>query len=264
MLIWFVALAVLGIAAHPARAGGARRARPAATPTSSSAATARSPSSCSARSSSWSPAARRSMPTWAISAAAPIRLAWFALVLPALVLNYFGQGALVLSDPGGSRPAVLPARAALGALPAGRARHDGDRDRLAGGDLRRVLADPAGGPAAAAAAADDPPHPQRGTRARSTSRCVNWLLMIATIGLVLGFRSSGNLAAAYGVAISTDMVITTVLAFFVATRWGWNLWRPACSRPLSDRSICVLRRQPGSRSPTAAGIRWSWRRWSSR
>jgi KUP system potassium uptake protein len=51
---------------------------------------------------------------------------------------------------------------------------------------------------------------------------VNWLLMVATIGLVLGFRSSGNLASAYGVAISTDMVITTVLAFFVATRWGWN------------------------------------------
>jgi KUP system potassium uptake protein len=46
--------------------------------------------------------------------------------------------------------------------------------------------------------------------------------MIATIGLVLGFRSSGNLASAYGVAISTDMVITTVLAFFVAMRWRWN------------------------------------------
>jgi KUP system potassium uptake protein len=51
---------------------------------------------------------------------------------------------------------------------------------------------------------------------------INWLLMIATIGLVVGFRSSGNLASAYGVAISTDMVITTVLAFFVAWRWGWN------------------------------------------
>ncbi len=47
--------------------------------------------------------------------------------------------------------------------------------------------------------------------------------MVATIGLVLGFRSSGNLASAYGVAISTDMVITTVLAFFVAARWGWNV-----------------------------------------
>ena len=56
---------------------------------------------------------------------------------------------------------------------------------------------------------------------------VNWLLMIATLGLVLGFRSSANLASAYGVAISTDMVITTVLAFFVATRWGWNVWRTA-------------------------------------
>ncbi len=56
---------------------------------------------------------------------------------------------------------------------------------------------------------------------------INWTLMIATIGLVLGFRSSGNLASAYGVAISTDMVITTILAFTIAKRWGWNpalLW----------------------------------------
>jgi KUP system potassium uptake protein len=50
---------------------------------------------------------------------------------------------------------------------------------------------------------------------------MNWILMIATIGLVLGFRSSSNLAAAYGVAVSMDMVITTILAFFVAYRWDW-------------------------------------------
>jgi KUP system potassium uptake protein len=53
---------------------------------------------------------------------------------------------------------------------------------------------------------------------------VNWLLMIATIGLVLGFGSSSALAGAYGVAISTLMVITTLLTFFVARRWGWNVW----------------------------------------
>jgi KUP system potassium uptake protein len=51
---------------------------------------------------------------------------------------------------------------------------------------------------------------------------MNWLLLVATIALVLGFRSSGNMAAAYGVAVSTDMVITTVLTFVVAQRWGWN------------------------------------------
>ena len=53
---------------------------------------------------------------------------------------------------------------------------------------------------------------------------VNWLLMVAAIGLVLAFRSSGNLAAAYGVAVNSTMAITTVLAFNVAReRGGWSL-----------------------------------------
>ena len=52
---------------------------------------------------------------------------------------------------------------------------------------------------------------------------VNWILMLATIGLVLGFGSSSNLAAAYGIAVSTTMVITSLLAYLVARhRWGWN------------------------------------------
>src|SRR5262249_2090373 len=52
---------------------------------------------------------------------------------------------------------------------------------------------------------------------------VNWLLMLATIGLVLAFRSSSNLAAAYGIAVTTTMIITTALAFFVARQRGWKL-----------------------------------------
>jgi KUP system potassium uptake protein len=53
---------------------------------------------------------------------------------------------------------------------------------------------------------------------------LNWLLMIACIGLVLGFRSSSNLAAAYGVAVTTDMVFTSVLFAVVArSKWGWSL-----------------------------------------
>jgi KUP system potassium uptake protein len=52
---------------------------------------------------------------------------------------------------------------------------------------------------------------------------INWVLMVACIGLVLAFRSSSNLAAAYGVGVSTDMVITTVLFYIVAReRWRWN------------------------------------------
>jgi KUP system potassium uptake protein len=54
---------------------------------------------------------------------------------------------------------------------------------------------------------------------------VNWLLMLATIGLVLGFRTSSNLAAAYGVAVTTTMVITTLIFYRVARElWGWPRW----------------------------------------
>ena len=75
----------------------------------------------------------------------PIRLAWFAVVLPALVLNYFGQGALVLSDPAEiAQPfyELAPGWALYPAGPAGDGRHG---DRLAGGDRGGVLAHPAGG-----------------------------------------------------------------------------------------------------------------------
>ncbi len=77
----------------------------------------------------------------------PIRVAWFALVLPALLLNYFGQGALLLTESGGGRAAVLPARAGVGAAAAGRPRDGGGDHRVAGAHLRRVLADAAGDPA---------------------------------------------------------------------------------------------------------------------
>ena len=74
----------------------------------------------------------------------PIRVAWFGLVLPALLLNYFGQGALLDHEPEGDRAAVLPAGAVMGAVSA---RRTGDRrgdHRVAGADLRRVLADAPG------------------------------------------------------------------------------------------------------------------------
>jgi len=53
---------------------------------------------------------------------------------------------------------------------------------------------------------------------------INWILMLATLALVLGFRSSAALAAAYGIAVAATMVITSILAFFVARRFGWRLW----------------------------------------
>ncbi len=86
----------------------------------------------------------------------PVRLAWSALVLPALALNYFGQGALLIADPQGGRESVLPAGAGVGALPARRARDRGDDHRVAGGDLRRLF-DHAAGDAAGLCAADGGP-----------------------------------------------------------------------------------------------------------
>ena len=90
--------------------------------------------------------------------------AWLRFVFPALLLNYFGQGALLLADPDGDREPVLPAGAGMGAASAGRARLDGDDHRLAGGDLRRLLADPAGGAARLSAAHAGPPHLGAGDR----------------------------------------------------------------------------------------------------
>ena len=74
----------------------------------------------------------------------PIRRAWLWLVLPALLANYYGQGALLLSDAERARKPVLPPRAGLGALSAGGARHRRHRDRLAGHHLRRLLDGAAG------------------------------------------------------------------------------------------------------------------------
>lgn len=149
----------------------------------------------------------------------PIRLAWFGLVLPGLLLNYFGQGALILGEPDMHQPfyelaphwALLPliVLATLATVIASQAIISGvfslTRQAIQLGQLPRM-------------------------RIVQTSResygqiyipVVNWALMLATLALVIGFKRSENLASAYGVAVSLDMVITTVLAFFVAWRWRW-------------------------------------------
>ncbi len=153
----------------------------------------------------------------------PIRIAWFALVLPSLMLNYFGQGALLLRDPQAlENPffhlapawALYPmvALAMVATIIASQAVISGafslTRQAVQLGYSPRVEVD----------------H----TSAREIGQIyipgVNWALMLATIALVLGFRSSSNLAAAYGVAVTTTMGITTILLFFVERElWGWKL-----------------------------------------
>ena len=150
-----------------------------------------------------------------------IRLGWFAVALPGLVLNYFGQGALLLAEPEAVEnpfyhlapdwmhyPLVAFATAAtiiasqaiisgafsltqqaiqLGFLPHMRVRHTASHER---GQIYVPM--------------------------------VNWLLAAVTLGAVVGFGSSEALAGAYGVAVSLLMAITTVLAALIALKWGYN------------------------------------------
>lgn len=154
--------------------------------------------------------------------ARPIRHIWFYLVFPALLLNYFGQGALLLDRPIGSitdpfyqlAPAwtifPLVALASMATVIASQAVISGafslTRQLVMLRQLPRMRI--------VQTAAD-----QQG---QIYIPAVNWLLMLATIGLVLGFKSSSALAAAYGIAVAATMVITTVLAFKVAHRFDWN------------------------------------------
>jgi KUP system potassium uptake protein len=153
----------------------------------------------------------------------PIRRVWFAFVLPALLINYFGQGALLLAEPSLSAnpffhlapawalyPLILLATAATCIASQAVITGAYSLTRQAGqlGLLPRLLVDQTSADA----------------RGQIYMPTVNWLLMAAAIGLVLMFRSSGNLAAAYGVAVNSTMAITTVLAFNVAReRGGWSL-----------------------------------------
>jgi KUP system potassium uptake protein len=153
----------------------------------------------------------------------PIRLMWFSIVMPALLLNYFGQGALILSDPlTASNPffflaprwALIPfvVLTTVATIIASQAVISASfsltMQAVQLGYLPRVVIE----------------HTSERQHGQIYVPSVNWLLMIACIGLVLGFRSSSNLAAAYGVAVTTTMVITTILFGVVAReRWGWAL-----------------------------------------
>jgi KUP system potassium uptake protein len=153
----------------------------------------------------------------------PIRKVWFAFVLPALLLNYFGQGALLIAEPASSIHPFFNLAPSWGLYPliilatsatciASQAVITGafslTRQAVHLGLIPRL--------SVAQTSAD--------ARGQIYMPAVNWILMVAAIGLVLAFRSSGNLAAAYGVAVNSAMAITTVLAFRVAReRGGWSL-----------------------------------------
>ncbi|HEX7240497.1 MAG TPA: potassium transporter Kup [Longimicrobiaceae bacterium] len=152
----------------------------------------------------------------------PIRMTWFGVVLPALMLNYFGQGALIISEPEAiEHPffllapdwALYPlvALATFATVIASQAVISGafslTRQAVQLGYLPRIEIE----------------HTSSRQIGQIYVPSVNWVLMLACIGLVIGFRESTNLAAAYGVAVTTDMVFTTILFAAVAgARWGWS------------------------------------------
>ena len=151
----------------------------------------------------------------------PIRIAWFALVLPALLLNYFGQGALLLDQPGRGGATVLSARADWALLPlvalATAAAIIASQALISGAFSLTQQAIQLG-----YCPRLDIEHTSHSEIGQVYVPQVNWALMVSTIVIVIGFGSSTALAAAYGIAVTLTMVITAVLLQVVATeRWGW-------------------------------------------
>jgi KUP system potassium uptake protein len=154
----------------------------------------------------------------------PIRLAWYLIVLPGLLLNYFGQGALLLAQPDAiENPffrmspewALVPmiVLATLATVIASQATISGafsitqQAIQLGYIPRMRIL------------------HTSASEIGQVYIPFVNWLLMICVLGLVFGFRSSSNLAAAYGVAVTGTMLIETLLigaVMLALWRWSWR------------------------------------------
>jgi KUP system potassium uptake protein len=152
----------------------------------------------------------------------PIKYGWFAMVLPALLLNYFGQGALLLSDPEAiDSPfyrmapgwAVWPlvVLATMATVIASQALISGayslTMQAVQLGYIPRVKIT----------------HTSAAARGQIYIASINWTLMIACIGLVVGFQKSSNLASAYGLAVTATMAITTIMFYVVLReRFGWR------------------------------------------
>jgi KUP system potassium uptake protein len=201
----------------------------------------------------------------------PIRVAWLAVAMPALLLNYLGQGALLLHDPGAARnPFYLLAPewalypligvATLAAIVASQALISGafslTRQAVQLGYSPRVTI--------------------RHTSSREIGQIylpeVNWALAAGTVALVLGFRSSSSLAAAYGIAVTGTMTITTLLFHRVARdlwRWPplrvWPLTLLFLSVDLAFFGANVVKIEEGGWFPVVAalavfGVLSTWKR----
>ncbi len=152
----------------------------------------------------------------------PIKYAWFLLVLPGLMLNYFGQGALLIADPTAIENPFYRLAPVWALLPlvflstcatviASQALISGvfslTRQAIQLGYIPRL----------------NIVHTSKDEIGQIYIPLMNWALLLSTIWLVISFKSSSNLAAAYGLAVTATMVITTILTYFVVRRtWGWS------------------------------------------
>jgi KUP system potassium uptake protein len=155
----------------------------------------------------------------------PIRLSWLTLVMPCLLLNYFGQGALLLIEPEIADhpfyglvpgPLLYPmvGLATMATVIASQAMISGvfsmTRQAVQLGFFPRMRI----------------VHTSSDMEGQIYVPGINWALMLACLSLVLVFRESSGLAGAYGIAVTATMGCTTILYFFVTTRtWGWPLWK---------------------------------------
>jgi KUP system potassium uptake protein len=165
----------------------------------------------------------------------PIRLSWFSFVLPALVLNYFGQGALLLSNPQAVENPFFLLAPAWALLP-----------MVLLATAATVIASQAVISGAFSVASQSvqmgflPRMEIRQTSDKAHGQIyvpfTNWTLYVAVIYLVFTFQSSSNLAAAYGIAVTGTMLIDTVLIAFVLIAWRWS---PLLLVPLIGTFLCA-------------------------
>lgn len=203
----------------------------------------------------------------------PIRFAWFAVALPALTLNYFGQGALLLADPKAIEnpffllypnwallPMVLLATAAT--VIASQAVITGafslTRQAIQLGLLPRL----------------EVRHTSAAQAGQIYLPRVNWFLLVGVVLLVVLFRSSSALASAYGIAVTGTMVVTAMLAYVVIHKvWGWKAWAaalligPFLVIDLTFLGANMLKVHDGGWVPLALGgvlmvVMYTWRRGS--
>lgn len=156
--------------------------------------------------------------------ARPIRVGWYFLVMPSLLLNYFGQGALLMHTPSAIESPFFLMAPGWALLPL-----------VILSTVATVIASQAviSGAYSLTSQAIQLGYVPRMKILHTSDLAigqiyipvVNWMLLVIILCIVLGFKSSENLAAAYGLAVTATMLVTTILASVVMTKlWGWNKW----------------------------------------